>query len=143
LANSISCNPALAGGDRMQFDQLKRREFITLLGGWRAVRCAARETPRALVQIGPRLWSAILDHCRRNGRRQFACCRRHLSSVEIRAYIALAESTHGALTRLSFSWTRPSRIMGLRHGKSYQARRRSSRAVSRGGGTTLSTGSVR
>jgi hypothetical protein len=29
----ISCNPALAGGDRMQFDQLKRREFITLLGG--------------------------------------------------------------------------------------------------------------
>src|SRR6516162_2523261 len=62
LANSISCNPALAGGDRMQFDQLKRREFITLLGGWRAVRCAARETPRALVQIGPRSWSAILDH---------------------------------------------------------------------------------
>src|SRR5262249_18625930 len=33
LANSLSCNPALAGGDRMQFDQLKRREFITLLGG--------------------------------------------------------------------------------------------------------------
>src|SRR6478672_4698879 len=31
--------------------------------GWRAVRCAARETPRALVQIGPRSWSAILDHC--------------------------------------------------------------------------------
>jgi len=23
----------LAGGDRMQFDHLKRREFITLLGG--------------------------------------------------------------------------------------------------------------
>src|SRR5499433_3225050 len=33
LANSVSCNPALAGGDRMQFDQIKRREFITLLGG--------------------------------------------------------------------------------------------------------------
>jgi hypothetical protein len=33
LANSISCNPAQAGGDRMQFDHLKRREFITLLGG--------------------------------------------------------------------------------------------------------------
>jgi hypothetical protein len=32
-ANSISCNAALAGGDRMQFDQLKRREFITLVGG--------------------------------------------------------------------------------------------------------------
>src|SRR5262249_47656996 len=28
----ISCNRAL-GGDRMQFDQLRRREFITLLGG--------------------------------------------------------------------------------------------------------------
>jgi putative tryptophan/tyrosine transport system substrate-binding protein len=26
-------HPALAGGDRMQFDQLKRRDFITLLGG--------------------------------------------------------------------------------------------------------------
>src|SRR6516164_8195619 len=26
-------HPALAGGDRMAFDQLKRREFITLLGG--------------------------------------------------------------------------------------------------------------
>src|SRR5262249_5424434 len=33
LANSVSCKPALASGDRMHFDQLKRREFITLLGG--------------------------------------------------------------------------------------------------------------
>jgi putative ABC transport system substrate-binding protein len=33
LANSISFNPALAGGDRMHFDQIKRRDFITLLGG--------------------------------------------------------------------------------------------------------------
>src|SRR5215831_7173314 len=33
IANSISCNPPLAGGDRMQFDQLRRREFVTLLGG--------------------------------------------------------------------------------------------------------------
>jgi short subunit dehydrogenase-like uncharacterized protein len=33
LANSISCNPALAGRDRMRFDQLKRRAFISLLGG--------------------------------------------------------------------------------------------------------------
>jgi uncharacterized membrane protein len=29
-ASSISCNSTLAGGDRMQFDRLKRREFITL-----------------------------------------------------------------------------------------------------------------
>src|SRR5256886_5806934 len=27
------CNASLAGGDRMQFDELRRREFITLLGG--------------------------------------------------------------------------------------------------------------
>jgi hypothetical protein len=33
FANSVSCNPALAGGNRLHFDQLKRREFITLLGG--------------------------------------------------------------------------------------------------------------
>src|SRR5215471_12790581 len=32
MANSISCNPAL-GGDGMQFGKLKRRDFITLLGG--------------------------------------------------------------------------------------------------------------
>jgi putative ABC transport system substrate-binding protein len=32
-ASQISCNPALAGADRMQLDQLRRREFITLLGG--------------------------------------------------------------------------------------------------------------
>src|SRR5262249_30737288 len=32
IANSISCNPAL-GGERMQFDQLKRREVITPLCG--------------------------------------------------------------------------------------------------------------
>jgi putative ABC transport system substrate-binding protein len=29
----ISYSLALAGGDRMHFDQLKRRDFITLLGG--------------------------------------------------------------------------------------------------------------
>jgi hypothetical protein len=32
-ANSVPCNLTLAGGDRMQFDQLRRREFITLFGG--------------------------------------------------------------------------------------------------------------
>ena len=28
----LSCNPALAGGDRMQTGQMRRREFIRLLG---------------------------------------------------------------------------------------------------------------
>src|SRR5262252_5084434 len=33
MVKSISCNLGLAGRGRMPFDQLKRREFITLLGG--------------------------------------------------------------------------------------------------------------
>src|SRR6516164_1082832 len=32
-AHSISCKPPWLDGYRMQFDQLRRREFITLLGG--------------------------------------------------------------------------------------------------------------
>src|SRR5262249_8879709 len=32
-AKSVSCNRARARGNRMHFDRLKRREFITLLGG--------------------------------------------------------------------------------------------------------------
>jgi hypothetical protein len=33
MVNSIFCNLALAGRGKMPFDQLKRREFISLLGG--------------------------------------------------------------------------------------------------------------
>ena len=32
-ANSICCDPALAGRDRMQVNLLKRRDFVALLGG--------------------------------------------------------------------------------------------------------------
>src|SRR5262249_13659074 len=76
---SIRCtalrNEALAGGDRMPFEQLKRREFFTLLGGAISLfLCVSAAAPEGYYGVGHDKWhQGFYSKLKRNDG-QGPCC---------------------------------------------------------------------
>src|SRR6516165_9104919 len=101
MANSISCNPALAGGDRMQTGQMRRREFITLFGGAAAAwPLAARAQQPSVFRVGYLEPGSPTDPIQANLRRQFLLGMRDLGYREGRQFTMEERNAEGHFDRL-------------------------------------------